>query len=132
MAVLTKSYAVIGVCTVFLIPFIPVEVMRMKPIPPLAVKPTDVTREVIPLHNFFDVSTHAPARGATVERKVAVLRAVKHQISRTSLEREAAEPCYKTKACKSPVKAVLRIPLENQDHLRFAVRNQVINTPSGS
>ncbi|MFY9320948.1 MAG: hypothetical protein WAP04_00795, partial [Bacillota bacterium] len=78
------------------------------------------------------VSTHAPARGATVERKVAVLRAVKHQISRTSLEREAAEPCYKTKACKSPVKAVLRIPLENQDHLRFAVRNQVINTPSGS
>lgn len=54
MAVLTKSYAVIGVCTVFLIPFIPVEVMRMKPIPTLAVKPTDVTREVIPLHNFFD------------------------------------------------------------------------------
>ncbi|MGB4431449.1 MAG: hypothetical protein WBJ15_06305, partial [Limnochordia bacterium] len=81
---------------------------------------------------FIVVSTHAPARGATVERKVAVLRAVKHQISRTSLEREAAEPCYKTKACKSPVKAVLRIPLENQDHLRFAVRNQVINTPSGS
>ena len=85
-----------------------------------------------PRGDVIMVSTHAPARGATVERKVAVLRAVKHQISRTSLEREAAEPCYKTKACKSPVKAVLRIPLENQDHLRFAVRNQVINTPSGS